>query len=283
MEFIAHHEAEVRLTVFLVVLSVMISAEAAWPRRARVQERASRWPINFAFMIIASIILRLAAPVLSVAAAVLAAERGWGLLNALDLPVWAEVALALVVLDLALYGQHRAMHAVPVLWRIHKVHHTDLDLDATSGVRFHPVEYVLSALYKVVIVLFLGPMAAAVILFEIALNGFAVFNHANLRLPRWVDAPLRLLFVTPDMHVVHHSITGDETNRNFGFCLTLWDRLFASYQGQPALGHGAIEIGVVGWRDPAGVTFKSLMTTPFTVLRPEETYRPGETPAGKAS
>ncbi|MEO0817617.1 MAG: sterol desaturase family protein [Pseudomonadota bacterium] len=247
-DWIASSETTLRVAAFLGALGVFCALEALFPRRKRRQERMRRWSTNIAIVVTANLVLRalaIAAPVIAgVAAAAWAAHSGFGLLNGVDLPVGLEVALALIALDFAIWLQHVISHRVPVFWRIHAMHHADRDIDATTALRFHPVEIAASSLYKAVWILALGPAVAAVILFEILLNACALFNHANLALPKWLDRALRLAIVTPDMHRVHHSDRPNEHHRNFGFCLSIWDRVFGTYTAQPALGHRAMEIGL---------------------------------------
>ncbi|MEL6365442.1 MAG: sterol desaturase family protein [Pseudomonadota bacterium] len=238
------HEAPLRLTVFLGMLALMIGAEAVFPRKTRTQPRRTRWATNAALVVVDTLALRLALPLLAVAAAVIAEDRGWGIFNVLAAPAWLEWIAAFLLLDLALWAQHVATHRVPALWALHKVHHADRDLDATSGLRFHPVEIVLSMIYKIAVVAALGAPAEVVVLFEIALNAAAIFNHANVRLPKAVDAALRTLIVTPDFHRVHHSTRPEETNSNYGFFLSVWDRLFRVYRAEPAGGHDAMRLGL---------------------------------------
>lgn len=238
------HENLIRMWVFLGVLALMTGLEALFPRKARAQSRVRRWTTNIGLVFIYSLVLRLVFPAMAVGAAAYAGAKGWGGLNLIELPVWVEVGLAIIALDLAVYWQHVITHKVPIFWALHKVHHADRDIDASTGIRFHPGEVVLSMLYKMAIVVLLGPSVLGVIIFEILLNGSAMFNHANVRLPLWLDKILRVLFVTPDMHRVHHSIIPSETNRNYGFFLSIWDRLFRSYIAQPIGGHADMTIGL---------------------------------------
>ncbi len=187
-------------------------------------------------------------PLLAVGAALDAQARGWGLFNALALPGWLEITLAILILDLAIWAQHLVSHKVPILWRLHRVHHADRDMDVTTAIRFHPVEIALSMLLKIGLVYGLGPAAIAVILFEILLNGTAMFNHSNLNLPLWLDALLRRVLVTPDMHRVHHSVHRHEHDSNYGFALSIWDRVFGTYVAQPAQGHDDMTVGL-RWQD----------------------------------
>lgn len=245
------HEALIRLGVFLGLFSLFAAMEAFAPRRARSQPRRSRWFTNWGIIVIDTLTLRAMAlllPLLAVGAAYDAAANGWGLFNALDWPVWLEVVLAVLILDLAIWAQHLVTHKVPALWRLHRVHHADVDIDVTTAIRFHPVEIALSMLLKIGLVYLMGPAGIAVILFEIILNGTAMFNHANIKLPLWLDAILRKLLVTPDMHRVHHSVDRAEHDSNYGFALSIWDRIFGTYIAQPTGGHDAMAIGLE-WQD----------------------------------
>lgn len=242
----------IRLGVFTAVLLVMALAETFWPRRHRVLDRARRWPANAGIIALGSALVRLLAwatnllgvPLVAVAAALLADERGWGLLNNIAAPAWLEVAVALIVLDFSIWLQHLLAHRIPVLWRIHRMHHADRDLDVTTALRFHPIEIGLSMLYKVAWVMLLGAPVVAVIAFEIVLNALAMFNHANVAIPASADRLLRALLVTPDMHRVHHSVRPGEHHANFGFNLSIWDRLFATYVAEPRDGHDRMTIGL---------------------------------------
>jgi sterol desaturase/sphingolipid hydroxylase (fatty acid hydroxylase superfamily) len=211
-----------------------------------------------------TIVLRTVPSFTAVGVAALAHARGWGLLGAIvSLPTWLDVVVSVIVLDLAIYFQHRLFHAVPALWRLHRVHHTDPELDVTTGVRFHPVEMLLSLGFKAVVIAGLGPPVAAVLLFEVLLNAGSLFSHANLRLPAPVDGLLRALLVTPDMHRVHHSSDPVETDSNFGFTLSWWDRLFGTYWAQPRVGHDAMTIGVEGFAAPAVLGLHRLLIQPL--------------------
>lgn len=248
-DLVTSQEGAIRLAAFAGLLTLFAAAESLWPRRGRVQGRARRWTTNLAVSLINTAALRVAVPVLAVGAAVWAGEAGIGLFNAAGVPYWAAFAVSLVVLDCVIYWQHVIFHRVPLLWRVHRMHHTDRDIDATTALRFHPVEIVISMGVKIAVVLALGVPAAAVIVFEVVLNGMAMFNHANLRLPARLDALLRLAVVTPDMHRVHHSVAPAETNSNFGFNLSVWDRLFRSYRAQPDKGHEGMTIGLAAYQD----------------------------------
>jgi sterol desaturase/sphingolipid hydroxylase (fatty acid hydroxylase superfamily) len=256
-------ETTVRLSIFATVLVVMALAEAAWPRRERTLPRLTRWPSNLAVVVLDSLLVRLVFPMTAVAVAALGEARGWGLLNVMQVPAWIAVPVAVIVLDLVIYLQHVMFHAVPTLWRLHRMHHADLDFDVTTGSRFHPVEIMLSMVIKLTVIAALGAPALAVLIFEVLLNATAMFNHGNLRLPLWLDRWVRLLVVTPDMHRVHHSVVVRETNSNFGFNLSVWDRMFGTYRDQPEAGHDGMAIGVETIRDPAEQRLDRMLTQPF--------------------
>ncbi len=239
----------VRLVSFGVVFAVMALWEAVAPRRRLTVSKARRWFINLSIILLDNGVVLLLAPGAAVATAVAAQQAGWGLLNRYPLPAPAAVAVGVLALDLVIYLQHLMFHAVPLLWRLHMVHHADLDIDVTTGLRFHPLEIVISLGVKVAAVAALGPPVAAVVLFEVLLNATAMFNHGNVRLPEGLDRWLRLLVVTPDMHRVHHSVTIRETNSNFGFNFPWWDRIFGTYRAQPAAGHTRMTIGLSQFRD----------------------------------
>lgn len=257
------NEISLRLGAFVGVLAVMALWEHVAPRRPLSASRWQRWSSNLGLVAIDALVLRLLRPIAAVGAAVVAAEQGWGLFNVLSVPFWIAVAASILVLDLVIYGQHVVFHKVPMLWRLHRVHHTDVDLDATSGVRFHPLEIVLSLLIKMGVIVALGAPAVAVIVFEVLLNATAMFNHANVRLPGAVDRVLRTLIVTPDMHRVHHSVHRDETDSNYGFNLSLWDRLFGTYRDQPRDGHLGMTIGITAFRSSSERWLPRLLIQPF--------------------
>lgn len=247
-EAILTAEPTLRLAAFLGILVTMALWEVAAPRRRQDIPRVIRWTNNIALVVLDTAILRLTFPILAVGLAVMAEERGWGLFNIVDVPIWLSIVASMLLLDLAIYLQHVMFHAVPGLWRLHRMHHADLDFDATTGLRFHPVEILISMGIKLAVVAALGPPAIAVLLFEVLLNGTALFNHANINLPRRLDRILRLVVVTPDMHRVHHSVDPRETNSNYGFNLPWWDRLLGTYVAQPAKGHEAMDIGIEQFR-----------------------------------
>lgn len=262
------NEPLIRFAFFLGVFAVVAVWEAMAPRRTRTLPRRIRWPSNLGIVALNTALVRLLLPTTAVAFALAGEQRGWGLLAAIDLPRWAAVVLAVVALDLAIYLQHVLFHAVPILWRLHRMHHADLDIDVTTGARFHPIEIGLSMGLKLGAIAALGAPAEAVLAFEILLNATAMFNHANLSLPESVDRGLRWLVVTPDMHRVHHSIVRRETDSNFGFNLPWWDRLFGTYRAQPAAGHEAMTIGIEQFRCPREQRLDRLLTQPFRTDAP---------------
>jgi sterol desaturase/sphingolipid hydroxylase (fatty acid hydroxylase superfamily) len=237
-------EPWIRLGVSAAVFAGMAGWEVVAPRRPQAIGRWARWPNNLGVVIIDTILLRLLFPAAAVGAALGGEEQGWGLLNNLPLPPWTAVIAAVIVLDLAIYFQHVLFHAVPALWRLHRMHHADLEFDVTTGVRFHPLEILVSMVIKLGVVLALGAPALAVLIFEVLLNATSMFNHGNVLLPQPIDRVLRTIVVTPEMHRVHHSIAPAETNSNFGFNLPWWDRLFGTYRAQPAAGHAGMTIGI---------------------------------------
>jgi len=277
MTALHHNEPIIRLACFFAVLLAMMLWERRKPRRALSLPRARRWPANLGIIVVDSVVLRLVFPVLAVGAAELAAARGWGLFHGLNAPFWLALPASLLILDLAIYTQHVVFHKVAVLWRLHRMHHTDLDFDVTTALRFHPLEIVLSMLIKLVLVTLLGVPAVAVMLFEVILNATAMFNHGNVGLPRRLDRALRWILVTPDMHRVHHSIRPEETDSNFGFNLPWWDRLFGTYRDQPRDGHAGMTIGLEYFRDRRATRLYGLLLQPF--LNPASGSTPAPTPS----
>jgi len=264
MDELLQHEPAVRLGFFFGVFATMALWERLAPRRALGAPKIWRWTNNLGIVFLNTAVLRVLFPTTAVALALTAEAQGWGVLNHLDLPAWLEIAAAVVALDFAIWLQHVTFHAVPALWRLHRVHHADLDFDVTTGARFHPVEILLSMVIKFAAILILGPPAAAVLVFEVALNASSMFNHGNVRLPPALDRVLRLAVVTPDMHRVHHSIEDHETNSNFGFNLSLWDRLFGTYKAQPDAGHERMTIGIREPRDEREVNrLPGMLALPF--------------------
>lgn len=262
-DWLLAHEPAIRLSIFLGVFVAVAAWEVLAPRRTLVVGRLARWPHNIGIVVLNTVVARLLFPAGAVGIAAFADSKGVGLLNILALPFWAKAVAAFLLLDLAIYLQHVLFHAVPALWRLHRMHHADLGFDVTTGARFHPIEIVLSMIIKAVVVAGLGAPVVAVILFEVALNATAMFNHANARLPLGLDRILRLVVVTPDMHRVHHSIAPDETNSNFGFNLPWWDRLFGSYRAQPTAGHAAMTIGIETFRESADLRLDKMLIQPF--------------------
>ena len=264
---IGQNDGLVRLAVFLGVFLVMALIELAMPKRTLIAPKGRRWITNVGISITGTVLVRLmamlAVPLAAVAAAAFAEAHGIGLLNQLGWPYWFKIVAALLVLDLAIWAQHLASHRIPVLWRLHQVHHADRDIDVTTAVRFHPVEIGLSMLWKIVVVLAIGAAPIAVFLFEVILNACAMFNHANIALPSWLDRALRLFIVTPDMHRVHHSVLGREHNTNYGFNLSLWDRLFRTYTAQPEGGHQGMTIGLAPYQSEAPTGFGWSIVLPF--------------------
>ena len=259
MEF----EEAIRLMAFLAVFAAVALWEALAPRRKRSFERRARWPHNLGLLLVDVALVRVLAPGAAIAVAMTAAGSGWGLLNALALPGWAAIAAGIALLDLAIYFQHVMFHAVPALWRLHRVHHADLDFDVTTGARFHPIEILISTAIKCAAIAALGAPVISVFVFEMLLNATAMFNHANASLPQRLERWLRWLVVTPDMHRVHHSVRYEESSSNFGFNLPWWDRLFGTYRARPRLGHDAMTIGVDAFRSPQDLRLDRLLVQPL--------------------
>jgi len=261
--FLLSHEPAIRLGAFAGIFTVMALWEVLAPRRRQGVGRWKRWPANLGIVVLDSVLVRLLFPTAAVGVALFADARGWGLLHALAVPDWLALIVSLLLLDMAIYLQHVMFHAVPLLWRLHRVHHADLEIDLTTGARFHPLEILLSLLLKFGVIAALGPPAMAVLLFEVLLNATAIFSHSNARLPRRLDSVLRWLLVTPDMHRVHHSWYPDETNSNFGFNLPWWDRLFGTYRAQPRDGHTGMTIGINQFRDPRELRLDRMLWQPL--------------------
>ena len=262
-ELIGTGEAAIRLGFFLGIFALVALWELALPRRRLIHARWLRWYANFGIVVLNTALVWLLVPLVPVALAVVAESRGWGILNLVALPFWLEVLLALVVFDLVIYLQHVMFHALPVLWRLHRMHHADLDFDVTTGSRFHPIEILVSVSIKMAAVVLIGPPAVAVLVFEVLLNGTSMFNHGNVRLPAALDRALRWVVVTPDMHRVHHSDIPAETNSNFGFNLPWWDRLFGTYRAQPSLGHEHMTIGLDAFREPRELHLHRMLAQPL--------------------
>ncbi len=258
------YEEVIRSIFFFTVLILVAYGERFVPRRALTVSKTGRWFNNLGIIFLSSLLLKLTVPLAATGVAVAAAAKDWGLFNSLQLSLWVAIPVSILILDLVVYLQHLMFHAVPILWRLHMVHHADLDLDVTSGLRFHPLEILISMGIKMTVIAALGIPVLAVLIFEILLNATAMFNHGNLRLTDKLDRRLRLITVTPDMHRVHHSVRIRETNSNFGFNFPWWDRLFGTYRAQPAAGHELMTIGLSQYRKAEQVTLLKLLILPFT-------------------
>ncbi len=257
------NESTIRLSVFAGVLIIMVIWEVAAPKRRIEIPRIVRWSNNLALVVVDTLILRLVFPLTAMAFASHAASRDWGLFNLVSWPTGVEFVAAVLLLDLAIYIQHVVFHHVPWLWRLHRMHHADTAIDVTTGLRFHPIEILLSMLIKFAAIAVLGPSAVAVLVFEVVLNATSMFNHSNVKLPMHLDALLRLIVVTPDMHRVHHSIHPEETNSNYGFNVPWWDRLFGTFRQEPRDGHDAMTIGLKQFRNPRNMWLDRLLVLPF--------------------
>jgi len=256
-------ETLIRLGAFLGVFAILAAGEIFLPRRRLTTSKGRRWFANLTIVALNPLSVALVYPILPVGVALLASEQSWGLLHQWSLPYWFEVLIGVVALDLVVYTQHVLHHAIPVLWRLHMVHHADLDFDMTTGLRFHPIEIIVSMAIKLSAVAAIGASPLAVLIFEVALNATSMFNHSNIRLPKKMDRILRLLVVTPDMHRVHHSVVIRETNSNYGFNLPWWDRLLGTYKDQPAKGHTDMVIGLSQFRNPQNLSLLRLLSLPF--------------------
>ena len=261
---IINNEKIVRMSFFIGILAVMALWELIAPRRALTVSKTVRWVNNLGLVFLNTFLLRLIFPAAAVGVAAFSDTHGWGLLNYYQVPYWFAVIASVIIMDFIVYLQHVMVHAIPALWRLHRVHHADLDFDVTTGSRFHPIEIILSMLIKFAVIVVLGPPVIAVIIFEIILNATAMFNHSNVRLPLAFDRVLRWFLVTPDMHRVHHSAEDDEANNNFGFSLPWWDRLFGTYKAQPRHGHEGMTIGIRQFREPKQVAWLAgMLLLPF--------------------
>ena len=279
-EWLLSHEPEVRLGSFASVFVLMALWEIVASRRELSQSKGKRWLANLGITVFDSVLVRVLFPTAAVGLALVAEREGWGLFNRVDLPVAFEIVAAVVLLDLAIYFQHVMFHAVPALWRFHMVHHSDQDMDFTTGVRFHPVEILLSIVIKFAVIGALGPPATGVFLFAVILNATSMFNHGNVRLALGLDRWLRWLVVTPDMHRVHHSVELDEANSNFGFNLPWWDRLFGTYRAQPRAGHSEMRLGVEHLRQPEARGLLGILALPFVSGWGRYAIGKRESPAG---
>ncbi len=254
---------QMRLAIFLGTFCVMALLEWVLPKRDTALPKGRRWLTNWGIVVFDSVLVRLVMPILPIGVALYSSEQGWGLLNWIALPGWLSVLIAFVVLDFAIWLQHLISHVVPIFWRLHQVHHADRDIDVSTALRFHPIEILLSLVWKFGWVLLLGAPALAVFLFEAVLNAAALFNHANVKLPVGLDRLLRLLVVTPDMHRVHHSVVPQETNSNYGFNLSIWDRIFGTYIAQPQAGHDDMVIGLNRYQSDKPGQFVWSILLPF--------------------
>lgn len=263
-QIVLANEPLIRMGFFFGVFALVALWELASPRRVLKLSRKQRWTANLGIVLLNTVIVRLLFPAAAVGMAALSVEKGWGLLNNFDVPFWLAVPLAVVAMDFVIWLQHVMVHAVPALWRLHRVHHADLDYDLTTGARFHPIEIVLSMGIKFATIALLGAPVLAVVIFEVLLSACAMFNHGNIHLPSELDRVLRWFLVTPDMHRVHHSVEDDESNSNFGFNLTWWDRLFGTYREQSRAGQLGMTIGIHGHTDPHEVArLPGMLVLPF--------------------
>ncbi len=280
-EWIMSNEPVIRLGFFAGIFGLMAIWEILAARRELTTSKGRRWVGNLSLVLVDTLIVRLLFPTAAVGTALIVADLGWGVLNVVSVPYWAALLISVATLDLAIYLQHVMFHALPALWRLHMVHHADLDLDVTSGSRFHPIEIVLSMFIKLGVISVLGPPLLGVLIFEVVLNALAMFNHANARIPLPLDRVLRWIIVTPDMHRVHHSVEKPEHNTNFGFNLSCWDRVLGTYKDQPAKGHEGMIIGLKSFRERSWQSLPRLLSMPFfkpaeTSLRSGSERSPGE-------
>ncbi|TDI07546.1 MAG: sterol desaturase family protein [Acidobacteria bacterium] len=280
-EWIMSNEPVIRLGFFAGIFGLMAIWEILAARRELTTSKGRRWVGNLSLVLVDTLIVRLLFPTAAVGTALIVADLGWGVLNVVSVPYWAALLISVATLDLAIYLQHVMFHALPALWRLHMVHHADLDLDVTSGSRFHPIEIVLSMFIKLGVISVLGPPLLGVLIFEVVLNALAMFNHANARIPLPLDRVLRWIIVTPDMHRVHHSVEKPEHNTNFGFNLSCWDRVLGTYKDQPAKGHEGMIIGLKSFRERSWQSLPRLLSMPFfkpaeTSLRSGSEGSPGE-------
>jgi len=260
---IANLEAIIRVGAFAIVFATMAAWEVFGPRRPLAAGRWRRWPSNFGMVVVDVLTVRVLVPTAVVGAALYAAGNGWGLFHLANLRLSIAAVLGFLALDLAIYGQHILFHKVPLLWRLHRMHHADLDVDVSTGLRFHPLEILISLAIKIAVVLVFGIPAVAVVVFEVVLNATSLFNHSNVAMPKWLDRTLRLLVVTPDMHRVHHSVLRYETDSNFAFNRPWWDRMFRTYRAEPEAGHDRMTLGLPIFRDVRELRLDRLLTQPF--------------------
>ena len=259
-------ETFARVMPFFLILLAMISWEYLAPRRME-QKRTLRWPGNLGIFVFNVVVLMLM-PITAVSAALVSIEYRFGLFFLFEVDFWPKVAITILLLDLLIYWQHRLFHKFEILWRIHRMHHTDIDFDVSTALRFHPLEMALSMMIKAAAIILIGAPVFAVVVFEVILNGCAMFNHSNIKIPYWLDDFMRKIIVTPDMHRVHHSTDENEHNQNYGFALSVWDRVFGSYTAQPGQPHDKMTIGLEIFNSPSEARFVRLVTQPFRI--PEE-------------
>ncbi len=262
--FTIDNEVFIRLGFFFAVFAFMAAWEVIAPRRALTGPRGIRWINNAAITFLNSALVRWIFPMSAVGIALLGRDRGWGAFNYLEMPSWLTGTIAIIILDLSIYTQHFLFHKIPLFWRLHRMHHTDLDIDVTTGARFHPAEIILSMGIKSSAVIVLGAPAWSVLAFEVLLNTTSMFNHGNIALNKRIDRLLRICIVTPDMHRVHHSVITKETDSNFGFNLTWWDRLFGTYRDQPISGHEGMTVGLANYRERKWLTLPWMLAVPFS-------------------
>ncbi|MCG7496183.1 sterol desaturase family protein [Vibrio sp. Of7-15] len=262
-DWIVGNELYIRLGFFLTIFTLVAIGELIAPRKRLTGSKPTRWCSNLSIVVFNSITIKLLFPILAVDVSYIATENQWGLIHWFDIPAPVAIVTAIILLDCAIYFQHVLFHHVPFLWRLHRMHHTDVDIDVTTGARFHPLEIILSMIFKILIVVLLGAPVVSVIIFEVLLNLTAMFNHGNVKIPKKIDKYVRYFLVTPDVHRIHHSVDGTETNRNFGFCLTWWDLIFNTYQSQPKQGHTNMTIGLTIFRKPHESRLKNMLTQPF--------------------
>lgn len=260
-------EPTLRLFTFVVVLGILAIVEIVRPRRRLQYSKSKRWFSNFGISILNIVLVAILIPIAGVTTALIANEKDWGLFNAIQATPWISLLAYLLVFDLTIYWQHRLFHRFNILWHLHRVHHTDLDYDVSTGIRFHPFSILLSTLIKLSLIVVMGPPAVAVLVSEILLNATSMFNHSNIRLPKKLDAVLRLFLVTPDMHRVHHSALETEHNKNFGFNFPWWDRLFGSYMAQPSIGHKEMKLGIDAYGEDRAIGLRALLVQPFERAR----------------
>lgn len=264
-DWISHYGVQLRVVFFVGLFLLLALSEFLFPKRPKNKDipLKVRWVNNLSIVILDNLAMRLILPLMAIDMAFLAQENNWGIFNIYEVPYWLNIILTIVVLDLVIYLQHVMFHAIPIFWRLHRMHHTDLDFDVTTGIRFHPLEVILSMGIKIGAVALIGASAFGVLVFEVLLNATSMFSHSNLKLPLPIDRIIRCGFVTPDMHRVHHSILEHETNSNFGFNFSIWDRLFGTYRDQPSAGHQKMTIGITDFRDPKYLRLGWLLLIPF--------------------